>query len=112
MSSDGPGKGPLALLRWLLLPWWLLQVFSEEKSFHPNPILGSLWLNRRGFAIWRARLAHRMTARRRRRLERLINPADREAFERDGYVAKKNFLPQGQFAALLAELEALSTKAG
>jgi hypothetical protein len=112
MAADGPNAGPFALLRWLLLPWWALQVFSEEKSFHPNPILGSLWLNRRGFAIWRARLAHRMTGWRRRRLERLVSPADRQAFDRDGYVAKRNFLAPGEFASLLGELEALQTKAG
>ena len=112
MASGGLSSGPVAALRWLLLPLWALQIFSEEKSFHPNPILGSRWLNRRGFAVWRARLAHRMTHWRRRRLQHLVAPADRAAFARDGYVAKRDFLPEGQFAALTAELEALQTKAG
>jgi hypothetical protein len=99
-------------LRWLLLPWWIAQVFSEEKSFHPNPVIGSLALNRRGFFIWRARLAHRLTQMRRRRLEHLISEADRTAFERDGYVAKRNFMPAKLFRDLLAEVEGFAGRAG
>jgi len=102
----------VSALRWLLLPWWLAQVFTGEKSFWPNPILGSLALNRRGLAVWRGRLAHRMTARRRRRLESLIPAADRRAFERDGYVVKRELLPPGAFAALTLEIAALSAAAG
>lgn len=112
MASAGLSTGPIAALRWLLLPVWLVQIFSEEKSFHPNPILGSPGLNRRGFFVWRARLAHAMTRRRRRRLEHLISQEDRAAYERDGFVAKRDFLPAPLFADLLAELQALQTKAG
>ena len=101
-----------AALRWLLLPWWLLQVFSGEKSFWPNPILGSFQLNRRGLAVWRARLAHRLTARRRRRLERLIPAADRIAFQRDGFVARRGLLPREAFAALVSEIGGPRATAG
>jgi hypothetical protein len=110
--ADGLNSGPFAALRWLLLPFWAAQVFSEEKSFHPNPILGSLWLNRRGFQVWRARLAHRMTRRRRRKLEHLVSASDRLAFERDGYVAKRDFLPPELFSALASELQGFATRAG
>ncbi len=99
-------------LRWLLLPWWAVQVFTGEKSFWPNPILGGPGLNRRGFAVWRGRLAHRMTARRRRQLEPLVPLADRLAFERDGYVIKRDLLRPEDFAALTAEIGALSATAG
>ncbi len=99
-------------LRWLLLPWWLAQVFSEEKSFHPNPILGSRRLNKSGLYVWRARLAHRLTQARRRRLEPLVSAAERAAFERDGYVAKRNFLRPGQFEALVKEVEGFAAEAG
>ena len=102
----------LSALRWLLLPFWLAQVFSGEKSFWPNPILGGLALNRRGFAVWRGRLACRLTEARRRRLERLIPAADRTAFARDGYVVKRDFLPSGSFAALAAEVRELAATAG
>jgi hypothetical protein len=57
-------------------------------------------------------LAHRMTHRRRKRLEHLISTADRAAFERDGYVAKRNFLAQPLFAALVDELQRFGAKAG
>ena len=37
---------------------------------------------------------------RRRRLAKLIDPADRAAFDRDGFVEKKDFLPADVFARL------------
>ena len=112
MRAQPVSSKVVSALRWLLLPWWLVQVFTGEKSFWPNPILGGLGLNRRGFAVWRGRLAARMTARRRRQLERLIPAADRLAFERDGYVVKRDLLPPDAFAALTAEIGALKAMAG
>ena len=100
------------ILRWLLAPFWLAQVFTGEKSFQANPILGSAGLNRRGLFVWRARLAHRMTARRRRRLEHLVSAEDREAFARDGYVALSGFAPQELFAEVVREVEAYRGLAG
>lgn len=111
MRADRSSSAWARALRWVLLPWWLAQVFTGEKSFHPNPILGSHRLNRRGFFVWRARLAHRMTAWRRRRLEPLVSPADRAAFERDGYVVKRNLLPPDAFGQLLQEVQAFTGKA-
>ena len=102
----------VSALRWLLLPWWAAQVFTGEKSFWPNPILGGLGLNRRGFAVWRGRLAHRMTERRRRRLEGLVPLADREAFASDGYVVKRNLLPKQTFADLVDEIGRLTAAGG
>ena len=99
-------------LRWLLLPWWLLQVFTGDKSFHPNPILGSAALNRRGLYVWRARLAHRLSQFRRRRLAHLVSDADRDAFQRDGFVSKRSFLPPELFRELTAEIEGFRSFAG
>ena len=112
MSAQPVSSKVVSALRWLLLPWWLAQVFTGEKSFWPNPILGDLTLNRRGLAIWRGRLAHRMTARRRRQLEHLVPAADRLDFERDGYVVKRGLLPAEDFGALAAEIGQLSATAG
>ncbi len=112
MASPAQSNPALAALRWLLLPWWIVRVFSPDKSFWPNPILGSLALNRRGFAVWRGRLAHRLTAARRRQLQHMIPSADRQGFERDGYVMKKGLLAAEDFAALTAEIGALTTSAG
>ncbi len=99
-------------LRWLFLPWWLLQVFSQEKAFKPNPVIGSPTLNRRGFYVWRARLANRLSHYRRKKLEHLVSASDREAFERDGFVSKPDFLPPDLFRKLVAEVEGFSGPAG
>jgi hypothetical protein len=91
---------------WLLLPLWLAQVFTARKAFSLNPILGSVRLNRRGLHAWRTRLAHRLAAGRRAKLQGLLTPDERAAFERDGFLVKRDFLPAAEFAALLAEVGA------
>lgn len=112
MSVRAVTSGAWKVLRWLLLPLWLMQIFSEEKAFHPNPILGSRWLNRKGLFIWRGRLALKLTKRRRARLAHLIKPADRAAFERDGYVAKRDFLEPALFRQLVEEVKGFAASAG
>ena len=112
MAAPSQSTKAVSALRWLLLPWWLVQVFTGEKSYWPNPLLGSLALNRRGFAVWRGRLAHRMTAARRRQLEHLVPAADRQAFDRDGFVVKKGLLPAADFAGLVQEIGSLTATAG
>ncbi|MBO1073000.1 phytanoyl-CoA dioxygenase family protein [Roseomonas marmotae] len=104
-------RGPGAGLRWLLLPWHAARVLSGEKSFRANPLLGSELLNRRGLHIWRVRLAQRMAGWRRRRMEHLVSPRDREDFARDGFVQVPDFLEERDFQALVARLSALSTEA-
>ncbi len=32
----------------LLMPFWLAQVFTQEKFFARNPIIGNRWLNEHG----------------------------------------------------------------
>lgn len=98
-------------LRWILAPFWALQIFSEAKSFETNPILGSTTLNRRGLHVWRGRVSRKLTQMRRRRLAHMVSAADREAFDRDGYVVKKNFAPDDLYADLLAEIESMSAPA-
>ncbi|WP_418316698.1 phytanoyl-CoA dioxygenase family protein [Piscinibacter sakaiensis] len=93
-----------ALRNLLLAPWWVLQIFSSAKSFLDNPLLGSPRLNRLGLHRWRLRLAHAMTWRRRRRLARLVGAADRQAFERDGFVVVHGLLPAATFATLRSRL--------
>jgi hypothetical protein len=98
-------------LRWLLLPLWIAQLFSGEKAFHANPVLGSRSLNRRGLHVWRGRLAAALAASRRRRLERLVAPEDCGAFARDGFVVKPDLLPPEQFERLLREVETFRGRA-
>src|SRR5579871_5074379 len=92
------------LAAWLWLPFWVAQVFTGCKRFGPNPILRSATLNRRGLHIWRTRLAHRLASRRRARLSGLLTPDELAAFDRDGFLVKRNFLPAEGFAALAAEV--------
>jgi hypothetical protein len=101
----------LRALRWLMLPLWIGQIFSSEKSFHANPILGDEKLNRRGLHTWRSRLARRMTEMRRRRLARMVSAEDRAQFERDGFVVKRDFAPADLFPALVEEIEAFASDA-
>lgn len=86
--------------RYLLAPIWLAQLATGAKSFRDNPIIGSHRLNARGLHVARVRGADAMATSRRRRLARLIDPADRMAFDRDGFVEKRDFLPPEAFARL------------
>lgn len=86
--------------RYLLLPWWIAQLPTGAKAFCDNPVIGSPTLNRWGLHVGRVRLAARIAEARRRRLRHMIGDADRLAFERDGFVLKRNFLPAEHFAAL------------
>jgi hypothetical protein len=92
--------------RFLLFPLWLLQLATGAKSFLDNPIIGSERLNRRGLHVARLRLAHALTAMRRRRLAKRVAEKDLEDFERDGLVVKHDFLPADAFKALAAEVRA------
>jgi hypothetical protein len=90
--------GPI--LRRLLAPWWAAQLLTGAKSFLDNPLIGSKALNRRGLHGWRVARARRLADRRRARLAGRIAHEDREAFDRDGFVIKRDFLPPETFAAL------------
>jgi hypothetical protein len=89
-----------------MLPLWAAQLVTGTKSFERNRVIGSPWLNERGLHAARVRLAHRIAAARRRRLQGLVAAADRHAFERDGFVVRPNFLPPGEFAELLRQVKA------
>ncbi|MFO1261026.1 MAG: phytanoyl-CoA dioxygenase family protein [Sphingomonadaceae bacterium] len=91
-------------LRWLMLPWWIAQLFTGAKSFRDNPLIGSKRLNRLGLHGWRVRTAHWLAARRRARLGKKLSAEDREQFERQGYVLISNFLPTEEFESLRSAL--------
>ena len=95
----------------LLMPLWLAQVFTQEKFFARNPIIGSLWLNEHGLHAARVTLAHRLAERRRRRLARLISAEDRRQLDRDGFIVKRDFLPREVFAELVAQARELRAPA-
>ncbi len=86
--------------RYLLAPWWAIQLFTGAKSFGDNPLIGSPALNARGLHVLRIRAAAAMATRRRKRLAHLLSAEDRAAFDRDGFVLKRDFLPPTLFAQL------------
>ena len=93
-----------SVLRHALWPLWVAQLATGAKSFIDNPLIGSRRLNKAGLHVARLKLAHRMAWSRRRRLSRLIDPADRAAFDRDGFVLKRDFLPQDVFDRLVGQI--------
>jgi Phytanoyl-CoA dioxygenase (PhyH) len=90
----------------VLLPWWTAQLITATKSFERNPVIGSRSLNRRGLHAARVKLAYRLATIRRRKLAHLISAEERAAFDRDGVVVRRNFLPPAEFAALVEEVKA------
>ena len=86
----------------LKYPLWTLALATGAKSFRDNKVIGSPALNRMGLHAARVKLAHDLGASRRRRLARLVSDADREAFDRDGFVMHEGFLPPDEFASLRA----------
>lgn len=88
------------LLDWWRAPLWLLELGTGAKSFADNPILGSETLNRRGLHVARLKLAHRLAWQRRRRLASAVPAEWRLAFDRDGFVEIRDFLPAETFARL------------
>jgi hypothetical protein len=89
-----------------LVPLWAAQLATATKSFERNGLIGSRRLNERGLHATRVALSHRIADSRRQRLAGLVPAADRADFERDGFVAKPDFLPPQAFATLLAQLQA------
>jgi hypothetical protein len=87
-----------------MTPVWIAQLATGTKSFERNALIGSRRLNRWGLHAARVTVAHRLAQARRRKLAGLVSEADREAFDRDGFVVRPNFLPAEQFAALDAQI--------
>jgi hypothetical protein len=97
----------LQAVRFALLPVWVLQIFSGEKSFRANGLIGSSLLNRLGLHVVRKVLAHAVTGARRAALSPLAPAALRREFRAKGYIKIENFLPADVFMALCAEADAL-----
>lgn len=92
------------ILRSLLTPWWAAQLLTGAKSFRDNPLIGSEKLNQRGLHVGRIKLARALADRRRARLAAAVDPADLAAFDRDGFVVKRDFLPSDIFVALREQI--------
>lgn len=91
-------------LAWLKAPLWAAAIFGPGKSFRHNPILGSPRLNEMGLHRRRVEIAAVLADRRRRALAASVPAEDREAFDRDGFLVKHDFLPPEAFARLSERL--------
>jgi phytanoyl-CoA dioxygenase PhyH len=89
-----------------MAPLWMAQLVTGTKSFERNPLIGSRRLNEWGLHTRRVTLAHRLANARRRKLAGLISEEDREAFERDGFVVRPDFLLPGHLTALVGQIKA------
>nr|MBA4769463.1 phytanoyl-CoA dioxygenase family protein [Sphingobium sp.] len=87
-----------------MMPFWFAQLFTGAKSFVDNPLIGSKTLNGIGLHAGRVRAAHALTAFRRRGLAAAVTPEDRTAFDRDGVVEIRNFLPDALFRSMQADI--------
>src|SRR5437763_1653431 len=94
---------PLRPLDIVKFPFWTLALATGAKSFRDNRVIGSPVLNRLGLHKRRAKLAHGLAWRRRKRLEHLVSAEDRAAFMRDGFVMKRDYLPAGGAGAAAPE---------
>ena len=104
LNQSGFRPSAITIARWWRLPLWILALFTGAKSFVDNPILGSKRLNRAGLHRWRLRAAHSLAWARRARLAHLL-PADLAArFDRDGFIAIPDFLPEEVFSRLRCQL--------
>ena len=95
----------------LAIPFAAASIFTGAKSFRANPVLGSPVLNRHGLHIMRRRVAAALGERRRRRLQHLVSGEDRAAFERNGFIVKRDFLAPDRFAAFRSEIMRLEVPA-
>ncbi len=86
------------------LPLWTLALATGAKNFQRNKIIGSHRLNRRGLHVSRVRMAHALAGLRRARLAAAIASQEREAFDRDGFVERREVLPPDHFAELRAAI--------
>lgn len=85
-------------------PLYAFSILTGAKSFVGNPVLGSRRLNQIGLHAARVRTAARLGQFRRGKLAVPLDASDRDAFLRDGFVVKGDFLPQAEFEQLRSEV--------
>ena len=91
--------------QWILMPYFFGRLFTAAKSFEANPLIGSAELNARGLHKTRVAVANKLAEARRAKLSKFISDEDRKAYERDGFVVRRNFLPKSVFEELLAQIK-------
>ena len=88
----------------LMLPVWLVQIFTQTKSFTRNPVLGNTLLNRLGLHVARIVLAHSIMRLRMLMLSRGVSKQHRQSYFNNGYILIPDFLTIRAFAELKQEI--------
>ncbi len=88
----------------LMTPWWILQIFTQTKSFKKNPILGSPWLNRMGLHLLRVLIAFGIMRFRMFLLSGGIKAEHKKSFYQNGFILIHDLLPEDQFKHLKEEV--------
>lgn len=107
MRTETPGPRKSGVRRLASLPLAALGVFSAEKSFRLNPVIGSPWLNAHGLHRRRVAVAAALTARRRAALASRLDPNERAALERDGIVVRHDVLSPDVLARIRTHLDSV-----
>ena len=94
----------------LLAPVWIVQLFTQAKSFRSNPVIGNLFLNRCGLHVARIVLAQTIMRIRFTLLGTGIDKEQKRAFYRDGYIVVENALPQDQFEQIKQEVGSVNAE--
>ncbi|MBX2885808.1 MAG: phytanoyl-CoA dioxygenase family protein [Granulosicoccus sp.] len=87
-----------------MTPVWVLQVFTQTKSFSKNRVLGNRWLNTLGLHVARLILAHSIMRFRMWALSRGIEAEHRRSYYDNGYIVIPDFLPAASHTALKREI--------
>jgi len=95
------------MIRLLSLVFWLLGVFSHQKSFRRNPVIGSRLLNRSGLHVFRVVISRAVYRLRVFLLSPMMDRTDRLAFARDGFLVRRDFLPSEEFDRLCREIDGI-----
>lgn len=91
------------LLNFLALPFWVLSIFTKNKSFGKNPVIKNRVLNYLGLHIFRVLLSHFISGLRFRMLSYLMASDERKKFHDDGFLLLHDFLPIEDFGRLEEE---------
>ena len=91
----------------LLLPVHLAGIFTGQKDFTKNPILGSHWLNRKGLHVVRKRASHILCQRRRERIAARLPQEWTQSYQTQGCVFLSDFLLAEDFEGLKQDVARL-----
>lgn len=90
--------------RVLLIPFYLVQLFTGAKSFRDNPVIGSVWLNKVGLHTVRVRFARGIMCVRWFYLSLFMPKEYRVPYHRDGFVVIPDFINADTVQQLVQEI--------